>query len=75
MRLIYKVYNDKSSSIYRTDDDGGNPQLVRGEEDRPSNTVRRISVYIEVSCDDRDEAFDRARTALGELPTYLSQTN
>ncbi len=72
MRLIFKAYSDGKRSIYRTDDDGNNPQLLAGTPDPEPSKIKRMTVFIEVSCDDTWGAISRVKRALEkELPLHL----
>ena len=67
MRIVYEVFDDGGHTVYQTDDDGNNRRHVGGEEPALPPKVRRMSTYIEVSCDDQEQAVSRARKALREI--------
>jgi len=72
MRFVYRQYDDKKDVLVRTDDRGGNPQVVSGEL-RERSKAPRMRIFIEVSCDDRDEVIQDARSALDQIKKNLSE--
>lgn len=71
MRFVYEIFaseeNGHEYTLYRTDDDGGNRQVIEGAQPPSPPTVRRVSTYIEVSCDDSKDERERACEALRTL--------
>lgn len=52
MRMVYKKYADDTYKVYETDDEGDNVRVVDGNVP-DDNQVRRVPVFVEVSCDDK----------------------
>lgn len=68
MRFVYKKYADGTYKLYETDNDGRNERLIDGNVP-PDHQVRRVPVFIEISCDDGEaagarEGLDKLRKAI-----------
>ncbi|RJP33783.1 MAG: hypothetical protein C4547_11825 [Phycisphaerales bacterium] len=71
MRLVYKKFDDGTYKLYETDDDGRNERLIAGDVPL-DHRVRRVPVFIEVSCD--TDSVDDARTGLDNLRAKLDES-
>lgn len=70
MRLVYKRYVDGRYKLYRTDEHGRNEEVI--DTDVPEgHTVRRVPVFIELSCD--DDRLAEARDGLNRLTDTLNR--
>jgi len=70
MRRVYKKFADGTYKVYETDETGRNQRILDG--DVPDDKkVRRVSVYIELSCD--DERVVDARQGLDQIKRNLPQ--
>lgn len=70
MRLVYKKYADGTYKLYQTDEKGRNEKVL--ESDVPDDkVVRRVPVYIELSCDADHE--EDVRDGLNRLSKSLKK--
>jgi len=70
MRLIVKTYDDDTRSVLETENDGSAPyKYIKGATDakEASEKAKRISVYMEVMCDDNPKGADRLLSDLDWL--------
>ena len=70
MRIVCKVDTEGNRYIYRPSDNGRQIEEVYLEEgdwgSKPMK-VRRLSVFVEVGCDENPEGIDRAVDALRQI--------
>lgn len=73
MRVVYKRYADGGVRVEQTDDDGSNPRPLRQNDAQSGddNGIGRVSTYVVVSFDDREEERECAVEALKELAEEL----
>jgi hypothetical protein len=62
MRLVYKKYEDNRYKLYTTDDRGRNENVLASDVPAGDKKVRRVPLFIELSCD--DEWVKEAKAAL-----------
>ncbi len=72
MRIVYKKYAEGGYVFLRTEDDGSNPTVVEGKM-RNRSEVKRVPIFIEVSCDERATEIKDARSALRRIGEILNQ--
>jgi len=70
MRLVYKKHSDGTYKLYQTDDNGRNERVLDGDVP-DDHKVRRVPLFIEVSCD--DDQVDNARDGLKRLIDNLAR--
>lgn len=69
MRLVYKRFDDGKYTLYQTDDEGRKEEVI--ETDLPDDRrIRRVPVYIEISCD--EQQVEQARDGLERLVRALA---
>ena len=70
MRLVYKKYEDGTYKLYETDEKGRNERVL--DSDIPDDhKVRRVPVFIELSCD--DDRVQDAQDGLNRLSKNLTK--
>ncbi len=71
MRMVYHGFHDGTYHLFQTDDDAKNRQTL--EDTRPDRRVRRLTVFIEVGCEDDAQALQGLQGGLDKIARALGR--
>ena len=69
MRIVYHGFHDSTYHLFQTRDNGKDRQTL--EDTRPDHHVRRLTVFIEVGCENSGQSLQGLREGLDKVAHTL----
>jgi hypothetical protein len=71
MRIVYHGFQDGTYHLFQTEDDGKNRRTLK--DSRPDVRVRRLTVFIEVGCEDNEQSLQGLQEGLDKVAGALGR--
>ena len=71
MRIVYHGFHDGTYHLFQTDDDARNRRTL--DDTRPDRHVRRLTVFIEVGCENNGQSLQGLQEGLDKVACTLKR--